>query len=132
MGVEHYGGRVPQPSPYDLFGLAVHHAVRARLCIERGRLWQAEYWISGLRDNTLSLACRRRGLDAAYARGFDDLPTEALDMFGDTLVRSIERSELFRALDIAIGALLREATEVADVASKLEPQLRELTSTSRL
>ncbi len=24
----------------------VHHAVRARICIERGRYWQAEYWIS--------------------------------------------------------------------------------------
>jgi hypothetical protein len=45
---------------------------------------------------------------------------------------AVARSELFRALEIAIGALLREATEVADAAAKLEPQLRELTSISRL
>src|SRR5215470_1019055 len=29
------------PAARHLFGLAVHHAVRARFCVERGRLWQA-------------------------------------------------------------------------------------------
>src|SRR5262249_10808277 len=52
------------PSARELFGYAVHHAVRARVCIERGRCWQAEYWISSLRNNAMSLACRRRGLPA--------------------------------------------------------------------
>jgi hypothetical protein len=82
---------VPQPSPHDLFGLAVHHAVRARFCIERGRSWQAEHWIAGIRDNALSLACRRRGLDARHGRSFDDLPADVLDAFGASLVRSMER-----------------------------------------
>src|SRR3954452_7155904 len=35
-----------QLSARELFGYAVHHALRARFCIERGRPWQAEYWIS--------------------------------------------------------------------------------------
>jgi hypothetical protein len=82
---------VPQPSPHDLFGLAEHHAVRARFCIERGRSWQAEHWIAGIRDNALSLACRRRGLDARHGRSFDDLPADVLDAFGASLVRSMER-----------------------------------------
>ena len=55
------------PSPQMLFGYAVHHALRARFCIERGRFWQAEYWISGVRDYALHLACRRRGLPAVTA-----------------------------------------------------------------
>src|SRR5438067_5210603 len=38
----------------ELFGYGVHHAVRARICIERGRYWQAEYWLSGARDYALS------------------------------------------------------------------------------
>src|SRR5258708_1998680 len=43
-----------QPTPaQELFGYAVHHAVRGRICIERGRSWQAEYWISALRDYAL-------------------------------------------------------------------------------
>ena len=35
------------PSAHEPFGYAVHHALRARFCIERGRTWQAEYWIGG-------------------------------------------------------------------------------------
>jgi hypothetical protein len=57
---------VPQIEPddaHELFGLSVHHAVRARFCIERGKLWEAQYWINELRDHALALACRRRGLE---------------------------------------------------------------------
>ncbi|MGH3103349.1 MAG: hypothetical protein ACRDN6_04555 [Gaiellaceae bacterium] len=66
------------PPADELFGYAVHHALRARFCIERGRCWQAEYWISALRDHALALACRRRGLEGQYGRGFDKLPAEVL------------------------------------------------------
>jgi hypothetical protein len=45
-----------------MFGYAVHHLVRARFCIERERLWQAQYWLSGARDLMLSRACLRLGL----------------------------------------------------------------------
>ena len=51
----------PPPSAHELFGYGVHHTLRARFCIERGRYWQAEYWISSTRDYALSLACRRLG-----------------------------------------------------------------------
>ena len=34
---------VQPPEAQQLFGYAVHHALRARFCIERDRLWQAEY-----------------------------------------------------------------------------------------
>lgn len=115
------------PSAHELIGYAVHHALRARFCIERGRYWQAEYWISGLRDNALSLACRRRGFPARYGRGFDDLPAEVRDAFRDALVGSLERDELLRALGRTIAGLLREAGEVQTLAAKVEPQLHELT-----
>ena len=118
----------PPPSAQELFGYAVHHALRARFCIERGRLWQAEYWISGLRDNALSLACRRRGLPALHGRGFDTLPTEVGDAFRPALVRSLERGELLRALACAIKGLLSEADEVQELAAKVEAQLRQLTA----
>jgi hypothetical protein len=48
-------------------------SLRARFCIERGRYWQAEYWISGVRDYTLSLACDSRGLPAHHGRGFETI-----------------------------------------------------------
>ncbi len=117
----------PPPPAQELFGYAVHHALRARFCIERGRYWQAEYWISGVRDYALSLACRRRGLPARYSRGFDALPPHIRDQFRGALVTSLERDELLRALGCAIEGLLREADEVRELAAKVEPQLRQLT-----
>jgi hypothetical protein len=105
----------------------VHHALRARFCIERGRTWQAEYWSSSIRDYALSLACRRRGLPAVYSRGFDELPPDVRDAFKGALVTSLERDELLRALGCAIEGLIREADEVKGLAGKVEPQLRELT-----
>ena len=115
------------PTAHELFGYAVHHALRARFCIERGRYWHAEYWISGTRDYALSLACRRRGLSAVYGRGFDDLPPDVRDVFKSALVTSLERDELLRALGSAIEGLLHEVDEVRELAAKVEPQLRELT-----
>src|SRR4051794_28045621 len=50
---------LPSTSPRHMTGLAVHHAVRARISLERGRVWQAEYWIAQLRDEALALACRK-------------------------------------------------------------------------
>jgi hypothetical protein len=122
---------VPPPSAHELFGYAVHHAVRARFCIERSRSWQAEYWISAVRDHALSLACRSRHLPARHGRGFDDLPADVRDGFTGAVVRSLDRDELLRALGSAVAGLLREADEVRELAAKVEPELRNLTATWR-
>ncbi len=115
------------PTPaQELFGYAVHHTRHARAAIERGRYWQAEYWISAVRDHGLHLACRRRGLDGWFGRDFDRLPAEVVDPWNDALVRSLERDELHRALGSAVAALLRESAEAGEMAEKLEGQLREL------
>ena len=117
---------VPPPSAHHLVGLGAHHAVRARICIERGRHWQAEYWISALRDEALTLASLRRGLETSYGRGFDQLPAETLAQAEGALARSLEREELLRALLAAVELLLHETDDVPELASKLEVQLRDL------
>jgi hypothetical protein len=117
----------PPPSPQEIFGYAVHHALRARFCIARGRVWQAEYWLSGVRDAALHLACLRRGLPARNGRGFDDLPAEVRTSFRDALARSLDPAELLRALGVAIAGLLHETEQVREIALRVEPQLRELT-----
>ena len=127
-----FGNAVEKPylqpqSIHELFGYAVHHALRARFCIERGRYWQAEYWISSVRDYALAIACHRHNLPTAYGRGFDNLPTGVLEPFKSSLVSSLERDELLRALKAAIDGLLRESVEVQEMAAKVEPQLRQLT-----
>jgi len=115
------------PSAQELFGYAVHHALRARFCIERGRYWQAEYWISGARDYALSLACHRYGFLTSNGRGFDNLPVEASDVFKRGLVTSLERDELLRAVGCVIKGLLDEVNEVQELAAQVESQLRILT-----
>jgi len=115
------------PSAAHIFGMGAHHAVRARICIERGRVWQAAYWISGVRDQALALACRLRDLEPAVGRGFDDLPSDVLAPMEAALVRSLERAELMRALNRAIDCLLAVADASRELAAGIEGQLRDLT-----
>jgi predicted nucleotidyltransferase len=120
---------LPPPARHRL-GLAVHHALRARLCIERGRPWQADYWIGAVRHEALSLACTRLGLPASYGRGFDDLPAEVTARAEDSLVRSSRRDELLRALAVAVDLLIRESAAAPDLAARVEPLLHHLVSAS--
>jgi hypothetical protein len=129
-----FGKSVEKPFPQppmaqELFGYAVHHALRARFCIERGRYWHAEYWISGTRDYALHLACLSRNLPAYQGRGFDDLPSEIRDVFSNALVTKLTRDELLRALACVIDGLLRETDDVQELAIKVKPQLLELAAT---
>jgi hypothetical protein len=116
------------PAAQELFGYAVHHALRARFCIERGRYWQAEYWISATRDYALHLACLRRNLPPVYARGFDDLPSEVHAAFRNTFVTQLTREELLRALRCVIDGMYQETDDVQELAVKVKPQLLELTA----
>ena len=116
------------PAAQELFGYAVHHALRARFCIERRRYWQAEYWISATRDYALHLACLRRNLPPYQGRGFDDLPAEIQDVFSNTLVTKLTRDELLRTLGRVIAGLLHEIEGLQELATKVKPQLLELTA----
>jgi hypothetical protein len=49
------------PSAANPAGLAWHHALHARVCIERHRHWQAEHWIGALRTQVFAMACLRMG-----------------------------------------------------------------------
>ncbi len=119
---------IQAPPAGQLLGYAAHHAARARFCIERGRFWQAEYWISGARDYTLSLACLQRNLSPHYGRGFDQLPAEIQTRARDSLVKSLDRVELLRALTSVVNGLLNEARQIAGSPAKVEPHLLLLTT----
>jgi hypothetical protein len=116
-----YGGPMPgPPDEAELFGYAVHHALRARFSIERGRLWLGEYWVSALRDYALNLACVQHGLPARHGRGFDDLPADVLARFEGAIVRSLDRGELLRALRCAVDGLLHEREELPELRALVE------------
>ena len=116
----------PQPAAQYLIGLGWHHVLHARSCIERGKPWQAEYWISGIRDHVLALACLRLGEDAVYGRGVDRLPVAMTGPLAEALVRSLDEPELRRALAVATACLIGEL-EAWDPAlcARLTPPLHE-------
>lgn len=118
----------PAPAPARLFGLGVHHALRAHLCIEcieRGRLWQAEYWLHEARDEALSLACLRRGLEASHGRGYDRLPADLLQRFAGAFPGDLTAEALRRALNVVTTGLLREAGDIS-AAERVRPMLADL------
>lgn len=118
------------PQAAAIIGMTWLYALHARSCIARRKLWQAEYMISGVRDNALALACLRHGLPAAQGRGMDLLPTEVATPFEASLVRQLNTAELSRAFKAVIQGLLREIqTTDADLAGRLEATLKQLAET---
>jgi hypothetical protein len=117
--------RAPAPAPgvAELIGLDWLYALHARSSIARGRAWQAEYMISGVRDHMLALACLRHGLPAVQGRGMDRLPPGATAAIAGALVRSLDLAELGRAFLAAAetlpaerGRLLVPGGRLADVS----------------
>ena len=101
-----------EPEADRLIGMGWLYALHARSSVARGRWWQAEYMISGLRDHVLALACVRHGLPATEGRGMDRLPPNVAAAATSALVRSLDGPELARALGVAITAL---ATEIRHI-----------------
>lgn len=116
----------PRPDARHLMGLCWHHVLHARACIERAKPWQAEYWISVVRDHLLALACLRLGEDAFYGRGVDRLPAATTSPLEDAFVHSLAEPELRRALTVVTACLIDEL-EAWDPAlrARLAPPLHE-------
>jgi hypothetical protein len=118
------------PDPGNLAGLAWHHVLHARMCIERGKPWQAVWLIDGVRDHVIALACLRLGQPARFAKGADLLPEEISKQLEATLVGSLAEAELRRALGAAAAALAAELERMEPaLAAWLQPTLAELGGT---
>lgn len=118
---------VPQPEPLDIDGLIGFgwiYLLDTRKMIERGRLWQAEYYLGGARHQMFALACIRHGLPSSYSRGVDRLPSELTEPWKKALVRSLDSDELYRVRKIATDLFLREVAEHdSALAERLRPVL---------
>lgn len=121
----------PAPATAELIGMGWLYALHARSSIARGRVWQAEYMISGVRDHVLALACLRHGVPAVQGRGMDLLPPEITATLTGALVCSLDINELRRAFGVVSEALLAETARVdAGLANRLRGPLRELAAGS--
>lgn len=99
---------VQPPPAATIIGMGWLYALHARSSIARGHVWQAEYMISGIRDNALALACIRHGLPAVHGRGVDLLPKEVAAQFEGALIRRLDAAELSRSFRVAVDGLLSE------------------------
>jgi hypothetical protein len=111
---------VPASPAGELIGMAWLCALHVRSSIARGRLWQAEYMLSAMRDHVLALACIQRHLIAHQGRGLHDLPLEFMDAAAECLVRSLEPEELRRACRSTMRLLFSQIkTSDAELAERL-------------
>jgi hypothetical protein len=107
------------------------YALHARSSISRQKPWQAEYMISGVRDNALALACIRHGLPAVHGRGMDLLPSEVTGQFLHSFVQRLEADELCRAFRAVVRGLIEEIRSVnVELALRLQKTLMMLTDIS--
>lgn len=112
------------PDTGFLVGYGAHHLIRAHVCLERGKVWQALHWINELRELSMTLACRRHGLDEAYGRGFDQLPAPVLASFALSVPDSTDVADLRHALRTAGWSFLEEAALAGAMTAQLSAGLR--------
>lgn len=127
-----FGNPVTQPAtrartPPDvshLIGLACHHVLHVRACVERGKVWQAEHILHTLRDHILALACARFDLESFFGRGLDRLPADVTGPLQGALPSTLHPEELRRALGVATECLLREIRQADPAfATRVAPAL---------
>ena len=118
----------PPAAAGDLIAWAWLYALHARSSIARGKHWQAEYMISGMRDQVLALACLRHGLPTREGRGIDSLPREVASPLQEALVCSLGPEDLLRAFRVTTNGLIREMCAVdPELATRLQQTLHDLT-----
>lgn len=119
------------PEAGPIVGMAWLYALHARSCIGRRKLWQAEYMISGIRDNALALACLRYNLPTAHGRGIDLLPVGVAAQFEECLVRQLSAAELSRSFKAVVYRLLHEMRSTdTQLEARLKSALTQLAETS--
>lgn len=125
-GQQYEKSQPPPPQSSEIFGWIIHHILRARFCVERKRLWQAEFWISEARNYALKLACISRGLNTDYGRGFDDLPDDILDLFKNSFVTNLDRKEILKVINNIIESLPKISEEVSQLTKNVSDTLSEI------
>lgn len=126
-----YGKQYDKPQPPNqsvdnLFGWIIHHLIRTIYCLERNRLWQAEYWLSEARNYMLKIACIERGLNPDHGRGFDDLPEEILTYAHDSYIQEVRREEMLLSIKRIVAALPKVLVGSKELLKKYNTVLIEI------
>jgi predicted nucleotidyltransferase len=116
-----------ESNPRDLIGMAWLYALHVRSSLARGRVLQAEYMLSGMRNQVFELTCLRCGVIAKQGRGLDDLPASEQKTAAACVPRSLEPAELKRVFQNTMEMLVRELRHVdGEFGSRISEALREI------
>jgi hypothetical protein len=110
----------PPSNPQALIGMAWLYALHVRSSLARGRVLQAEYMLSGMRNHVFELTCLRCGVIAKQGRGLDDLPASERAAAARCVPSSLEPFELKRAFQNTTELLV---TEIRHLDAALEARL---------
>jgi hypothetical protein len=91
-----------------LIGMAWLYALHVRSSLARGRVLQADYMLSGMRNHVFELICVRCGVVASQGRGLDELPAAEREMAAACIPRSLESAEMKRAFQETMRVLVNE------------------------
>lgn len=118
----------PQPPDYvGESGFTWHDVLHACAAVERGRPWQAVFYMQRIRNRALSLASERHGSYADFFDYVDDLPAEEREPLESSLVGSLERTDLIVAVESATRGYLAELRRGDPaLAGRLEPPLLQM------
>jgi hypothetical protein len=117
----------PAADREELVGWGWLYALHARSCIRRGRLWQAEHMVTGIRVTVLTLACLRLGLPPTRGRGFDRLPADLLGSLEGSFAAPTDAGALARAFAVAMRALAAEVRALdPELAARPQPSFTAL------
>ena len=117
----------PNPSTSDLIGMSWLYALHVRSAIERLELLKAEYMLSGMRNQMLSLVCLRYGVTALQGRGLDHLPDDVKQSVAGCYPLSLRADEVRRAFRATTVALIEEIGQTdKQLSERLNPTLQEL------
>lgn len=97
-----------RPEIAEAVGYGWLYALHARSSLARNKLWQAEYFVSAMRNQTLMLACLRLGLPHRDGRGFDRLPTEVHESLRNAFAANLTVDAIQTAFQAVTRAFLAE------------------------
>jgi hypothetical protein len=116
-----------ESDPRPLIGMAWLYALHVRSSLARGRVLQAEYMLSGMRNHVFELVCLRCGVIAKQGRGLDDLPAEERETAARCIPRALDPIELQQAFRTTMKLLVHEIRHVdAELENKLRGVLQDM------
>jgi len=98
----------PTPDWRSEAGFAAHDVLHAWVAANRGRKWQAAYFLQRIRNRALALASERHGFDSDDFARVDDVPADETSPMEATLVPNLRSDVLHEAIDRATRAFLDE------------------------